>query len=109
MGLPKYQYLLTYRLSEIIFDLTDEFLKRFLNSIEYRRLRDQMFHAARSGKQNIVEGVGQSDISKRGEIKLLGVAKASLEELLSNYEDFLRNRRLEIWEKKDWKTKRLRH
>ncbi len=51
-----------------------------------------MIQAARSGKQNIIEGVGQSRISKKGEIKLLGVAKASLEELLADFEDFLRQK-----------------
>lgn len=60
-----------------------------------------MVQAARSGKQNIVEGVGQSDTSKKGEIKLLGVAKASLEELISDFEDFLRQRKLGVWPKTD--------
>jgi len=60
-----------------------------------------MIQAARSGKQNIIEGVGQSQTSKKGEIKLLGVSMASLEELLADYEDFLRQRKLEIWLKTD--------
>ncbi len=112
--LPKYKYLLTYRYSEVIFDLTVEFTKSFLlgylsalrnlsnlgNRADYRQA-DQMNQAARSGKQNIVEGVGQSRISKKGEIKLLGVAEASLEELLADYEDFLRQRGLQIWPKTD--------
>ncbi len=58
-----------------------------------------MTQAARSGKQNIVEGVGQSDTSKKGEIKLLGVAKASFEELLTDYEDYLRQHNFEIYPK----------
>lgn len=95
--LPKYKYLLTYRYSEIIYDLTVEFTQRYIKP-DYRSA-DQMIQAARSGKQNIVEGVGQSATSKKGEIKLLGVAKASLEELLADYEDFLRQRSLNIWPK----------
>ncbi|OGD63004.1 hypothetical protein A2160_05110 [Candidatus Beckwithbacteria bacterium RBG_13_42_9] len=99
--LPKYKYLLTYRYSEMIHDLTVEFCQNFLINFDFRRTREQMIQAARSGKQNIVEGVGQSRTSKKGEIKLLGVAKASLEELLTDYEDFLRQRKLAIWPKSD--------
>lgn len=67
-----------------------------------------MNQAARSGKQNIVEGVGQSQTSKKGEIKLLGVAKASFEELLMDYEDFLRQNKLEIYLKTDYKITKFR-
>ena len=106
--LPKYKYLLTYRYSEIIHDLTVEFCQKFIlsdlsslrNLPKYRTI-DQMVQAARSGKQNIVEAVGQSPTSKKGEIKLLGVASASLEELITDYEDFLRQRDLKIWPKTD--------
>lgn len=108
------KYLLTYRYSEIIHDLTVEFTKSFLlgrlsvsrnlsnlgGRADYRQA-DQMNQAARSGKQNIVEGVGQSATSKKGEIKLLGVAKASLEELLTDFEDFLRQNNLAIYPKTD--------
>jgi len=83
MLLPKHKYLLTYRYAEIIQDGTDEFCSRFLSSFADRRTIEQMTQAARSGKQNIVEGVGQSATSKKGEIKLLGVSKASFEELTS--------------------------
>ncbi len=87
--------LLTYRYAEIIHDLTSEFTKKY---IDYKsRTRDQMDQAARSGKQNIVEGIGQSQTSKKGEIKLLGVAKASFEELTSDYEDYLRQHNLVIY------------
>lgn len=99
--LPKHKYLLTYRYTEVIHDLTVEFCDRFMPGFDYRRSREQMVQAARSGKQNIVEGVGQSRISKKGEIKLLGVAMASLEELLTDYEDFLRQRNLKVWSKDD--------
>lgn len=105
----KVKYLLTYRYSEIIHDLTVTFTKTYflspLSSLsnlkgkpDYRNA-DQMNQAARSGKQNIVEGVGQSQTSKKGEIKLLGVAKASLEELLMDCEDFLRQNNFEIYPK----------
>ena len=100
---------LTYRYSEIIQDLTEEFCEKFLRGYELVRLRQQMTQAARSGKQNIIEGVGQSRTSKKGEIKLLGVANASLEELLADYEDFLRKRKLAIWPKTDEKVSRVRH
>ncbi len=108
MGLPKHKYLLTYRYSEIIHDLTVEFCQKFmlsdlssLSNLPKFRSIDQMVQAARSGKQNIVEGVEQSLTSKKGEIKLLGVANASLEELITDYEDFLRQRNLAIWPKTD--------
>lgn len=82
MSLPKYKYLLTYRYAEIIQDLTVEFCKKY---IDYKsRTRDQMIQSGRSGKQNIVEAVGESDTTKKGEIKLLGISKGSFEELLSN-------------------------
>ena len=106
--LAKHKYLLTYRYSEIIHDLTVLFCERFMFGFDYRRSREQMVQAARSGKQNIVEGVGQSRTSKKGEIKLLGVANASLEELLTDYEDFLRQRSLKIWPKEDPKVSNLK-
>ncbi len=109
MNYPAYKKLLTYRYSEIIFDLTADFCKKFVSTYGQKRTREQMEQAARSGKQNIIEGVGQSQTSKKGEIKLLGVAKASLEELLADYEDFLRTGGLPIWPKTDEKVSRLRH
>ena len=109
MSLPKYKYLLSYRYSEIIFDLTMEFCKRFVFEYGQKRTREQMEQAARSGKQNIIEGIGQSATSKKGEIKLLGVAKGSQEELLADYEDFLRVGKYRIWPKSDEKVGRLRH
>lgn len=113
--LPRHKYLLTYRYSEVIHDLTIAFTKRFVlgvlsnlgNKPDYRTA-DQMNQAARSGKQNIVEAVGQSKTSKKGEIKLLGVANASLEELISDLEDFLRQRSLKIWPKTDPRVLKFR-
>lgn len=116
----KVKYLLSYRYSEIIHDLTVEFAKKYilsslsnLSNLEKERkpdfrTADQMNQAARSGKQNIVEAVGQSQTSKKGEIKLLGVAKASLEELLMDYEDFLRQNNLKIYSKTDPKISDFR-
>jgi len=98
--LPKYKYLLTYRYAEMIYDLTVVFCDRFLDRRENLRLREQMVSAARSSKQNIVEGVSQQT-SLKGQIKLLGIAQASAEELLADYEDFLRQKQLRIWPKTD--------
>lgn len=109
MSLSKHKYLLTYRYAEIIHDLTVEFCRKFVAGYGQKRTREQMEQAARSGKQNIIEGVGQSQTSKKGEIKLLGVAKASQEELLADYEDFLRQGNLTIWSKTDGKVSKLRH
>jgi four helix bundle suffix protein len=113
----KVKYLLTYRYAEIIHDLTVEFVRTYilsdlsnlsnLSKRDYRQA-DQMNQAARSGKQNIVEGVGQSQTSKSGEIKLLGVSKASFEELLTDYEDFLRQNNLEIYPKTDPRITKFR-
>lgn len=102
----KVKYLLTYRYAEIIHDLTVQFTKKYINL--YSRTRDQMDQAARSGKQNIVEGVGQGQTSKRGEIKLLGVSKASFEELLMDFEDYLRQNDLEIYSKESLKVSKMR-
>ena len=106
--LPKHKYLLTYRYSEIIHDLTVIFIKKYIlgssSSLGEKpdyRTADQMNQSARSGKQNIVEAVGFSRTSKKGEIRLLGVAESSLEELIKDYEDFLRQRNFKIWPKDD--------
>lgn len=113
MSLPKYKYLLTYRDAEILYDLTIVFTKKYLLSNysshlgakpDYR-FADQLIQAARSTKQNIAEAVGQSDTSKKGEIKLLGVARGSVEELTLDYEDFLRQRTLVVYMKNSSKVK----
>lgn len=92
-----YRELLSYRKSEIVYDITARFCRRFLNRRD--RTVDQMVQAARSGKQNIVEGSKASGTSKEMEIKLTNVARASLEELLLDYQDYLRTRDLKIWDK----------
>jgi len=92
-----YKNLITYKKAEIIYDGTIYFTKRFFN--KYDRTVDQMVQAARSGKQNIAEASVVSGTSKEFEIKLTNVARASLEELLLDYEDFLRTSKLPIWDK----------
>lgn len=92
-----YRELLSYQKAEVIYDLTFHLCERFLHRGD--RTIDQMVQAARSGKQNIVEASQASGTSKESEIKLTNVARASLEELLEDYRDFLRVRGLKLWDK----------
>jgi four helix bundle suffix protein len=92
-----YKNLLSYQKALIVFDATVFFCGRFVD--RRSRTHDQMVQAARSGKQNIVEGSMASGTSKETEIKLVNVARASLEELLEDYRDFLRTRGCPFWEK----------
>jgi four helix bundle suffix protein len=92
-----YKSLLTFQKAEIIYDGTVYFCKKYFQPRD--RTIDQMVQAARSGKQNIVEGSMASGTSKEMELKLTNVARASLEELLNDYKDFLRTRNLTIWDK----------
>lgn len=92
----QYKKLLSYKKSVIIYDATVCFCKRFVS--QYSRTVDQMVQAARSGKQNIVEGSQASGTSKETELKLTNVARASLQELLEDYYDYLRINRLNAWE-----------
>ena len=92
-----YQELLSYQKSEIIYDFTFRFCEKFLKKGD--RTIDQMVQAARSGKQNIAEGSKASVTSTEMELKLTNVARASLEELLLDYQDFLRVRDHALWEK----------
>ena len=87
-----YRKLLSYQKAEVVYDVTFRFCARFLRKSD--RTVDQMIQAARSGKQNIAEASQASGTSKETEIKLTNVARASLEELRLDYEDFLRHRRL---------------
>jgi four helix bundle suffix protein len=92
-----YRKLRSFQCAQVVYDATVIFCDRF---IERRsRTHDQMVQAARSGVQNIAEGSMASATSKKTELKLTGVARASLEELLLDYEDFLRQRGLRIWAK----------
>jgi four helix bundle suffix protein len=101
-----YRNLISYQKAEIIYDGTVYFTKRFFQRND--RTIDQMVQAARSGKQNIVEASMASATSKETEIKLTNVARASLEELLKDYEDFLRTNKLQKWEKGHRLVARLR-
>src|SRR5574340_1017919 len=92
-----YKQLLSYQRAEIVYDATVHFCDRFID--KRSRTHDQMVQAARSGKQNIIEGSMASGTSKETEIKLTNVARASLEELLADYQDFLRVRNLRLWDK----------
>jgi len=92
-----YRKLLSYQKAEVVYDATVRFCARFLERRD--RTVDQMVQAARSGKQNIIEASVASGTSKETEIKLTNVARASLEELLADYRDFLRVRRLPLWDK----------
>src|SRR5512136_2804704 len=94
-----YRTLQSYQMAEIVFDATVVFCGRFID--RRSRTHDQMAQAARSGKQNIAEGSMASGTSKKTELKLVGVARASLEELLLDAEDFLRQNGLARWEKDD--------
>ncbi len=93
-----YQDLLSYRKSEIIYDFTFRFCEKHLKRGD--RTIDQMVQSARSGKQNIAEGCKASITSAETELKLINVARASLEELLLDYQDYLRVRDHAIWDKK---------
>lgn len=92
-----YRELLSYRKAEVIYDFTFRFCERFLQRGD--RTIDQMVQAARSGKQNIAEGSKASVTSTETELKLTNVARASLEELLIDYQDYLRVRDLPLWDK----------
>ena len=100
-----YAGLLSYQKAEIVYDATVRFCDRFID--RHDRTRDQMIQAARSGKQNIIEGSMASATSTETEIKLTNVARASLEELLADYRDFLRVRNLEEWSRDHPYTARL--
>jgi len=101
-----YRELQSYQMAEIVFDGTAAFCDRFID--RRSRTHDQMVQAARSGKQNIAEGSMASGTSKKMELKLIGVARASLEELLVDFQDFLRQKQLSLWGKDHAKAKEVR-
>ena len=94
-----YKGLIAYQKAECIYDLTYYFASTYLEKGD--RTVDQMVQAARSGKQNIAEGAAASSTSRETELKLTNVAKASLQELLVDYEDYLRVRGLQQWQEGD--------
>ncbi len=101
-----YEKLLSFQKARIVYDGTVWFCSHYLEKRD--RTYDQMVQAARSGKQNILEGSQASGTSKETEIKLTNVARASLEELLEDYRDFLRVRGIEVWTREHPYTRRLR-
>ena len=100
------KHLLSYQKTDVIFQITFYFCHRFLQGGD--RTIDQMIQAARSGKQNIIEGSAASSTSSKTEIKLLNVAKASLKELLEDYEDYLKTRGGRKWEKRSAEYEAMR-
>lgn len=101
-----FRTLKSFQMSTIVYDLTTFFTKYYVDY--HSRTVDQMVQAARSGRQNIAEGCTASGTSKKTELKLIGVARASLEELLLDYEDFLRQNNLDLWEKSDPRISEIR-
>jgi four helix bundle suffix protein len=92
-----YHKLLSFQKAEVVYDVTFRFAHKFLRPGD--RTIDQMIQSARSGKKNLLEGGKAGTTSKETEIKLTNVARASLEELLDDYTDFLRARDFELWDK----------
>ena len=101
-----FRNLKSYQMAEIVYDATVVFCDRWIG--RRSRTHDQMVQAARSGKQNIAEGSMASGTSKKFELKLVGVARASLEELLLDYQDFLRQRKLPLWQKNHPQAQKIR-
>ena len=101
-----FRKLLTYQKAEIIYDITFYFCHKYLRVGD--RTIDQMVQAARSGKQNIVEGCKFSLTSSEIEIKLINVAKSSLQELMMDYEDYLRTRKHRQWEENSVEITKMR-
>lgn len=94
-----YRKLKSFQLAQLVYDVTVRFCDRYIE--KRSRTHDQMVQAARSGVQNIAEGSQASGTSKKTELKLTNVARASLEELRLDYEDFLRQRSLPLWNRED--------
>ncbi len=94
-----YRHLKSFQVAQLVYDGTVVFCEHYVD--RFSRTCDQMVQAARSGVQNIAEGSKASATSKKSELKLTNVARASLEELLLDYEDFLRQRGLVQWAKED--------
>lgn len=101
-----YRQLKSYQNATIVYDATVAFCNRFVPLRS--RTHDQMVQAARSGKQNIVEGSVASGTSRKTELKLVGIARASLEELLQDCLDFLRQHKLTEWDKDDPRKRSIR-
>lgn len=102
-----YRTLRSFRVATIIYDATVSFCERFVD--KHSRLIDQMVQAARSGRQNIAEGSRAAATSTQTELRLVNVARASLDELLLDYEDFLRQRGHPQWGKADAEARQVRY
>ncbi len=100
-----YRNLRSFQVAQLVFDVTLRFCDRYID--RRSRTHDQMVQAARSGVQNIAEGSQASGTSKKTELKLTNVARASLEELRLDYEDFLRQRGLLLWAREDPRRREL--
>ena len=100
-----YRKLKSFQVAQLVYDVTVRFCERYVE--KRSRTRDQMVQAARSGVQNIAEGSQASGTSKKTELKLTNVARASLEELKLDYEDYLRQRKLAQWDKLDARRQHL--
>ena len=100
-----YRKLKSFQVAQLAYDVTVRFCDRYIE--KRSRTHDQMVQAARSGVQNIAEGSQASGTSKKMELKLTSVARASLEELRLDYEDFLRQRGLQLWPENDLRRKAL--
>ena len=100
-----YHDLKSFQVAQMVYDLTVRFCDTYVE--KRSRTHDQMVQAARSGVQNIAEGSMASATSRKIELKLTNIAKASLEELRLDYEDFLRHRKLPLWDKKDPRREEL--
>ena len=100
-----YRKLKSFQIAQLCYDVTVRFCDRYISPRS--RTHDQMVQAARSGVQNIAEGSQASGTSKKFELKLTNVARASLEELRLDYEDFLRHRSLPLWPEADPRRKAL--
>ncbi len=94
-----YRNLKSFQVAQLVYDITVRFCTRYVD--RFSRTKDQMVQAARSGVQNIAEGSMAAGTSKKTELKLTNVARASLEELKLDYEDFLRHRGLPLWDRND--------
>jgi four helix bundle suffix protein len=102
-----YQTLLSFQKAEVVYDITFRFAHKYLSKGD--RTVDQMIQSARSGKQNILEGSKAGTTSKEMEIKLTNVGRASLEELLRDYRDYLRVRDLSLWDKDSKEARYVRN
>jgi four helix bundle suffix protein len=100
-----YRNLKSFQVAQLVYDVTVRFCDRYIDPRS--RTHDQMVQAARSGVQNIAEGSQDSGTSKKMEMKLTNVARGSLEELRLDYEDYLRQRGLKLWERSDPRRQEL--